>query len=376
MSSPTADKSSGEAAVFASAKKNLSRVKNYQPGKPIEEVEREYGLKNAIKMASNENAFGPSPKAVAAIQKNLRNIHRYPDGQCYYLRDKLSKFLGVSKDSLIFGNGSDEILIFAVRTFIGRGDEVIIADPTFMIYEIATQVEDGVIVKVPMKNFHYDLDAMKSRVSHRTKLIFIANPDNPIGTYISSGKLIHFLKVIPQNIAVVLDEAYYEFAKDKKDYPNSLKLMRDFKNLIITRTFSKAYGLSGLRIGFGIADPNMASLLNKVKEPFNVNLLAQAGACAALEDTAHLKKTLHMVTDGRKILSREMRALGAKVVNTATNFILADLGCDAEEVHEKLLRKGIIIRSMGGWGLKTFIRVTIGKPSENKRFINVLKSIL
>ncbi len=361
---------------FASAKKNLAKVKNYQPGKPIEEVEREYGLKNAIKMASNENALGPSPKALAAIRKNLPKIHRYPDGNCFYLRNKLSKVLGVSAESIVFGNGSDEILVFAVRTFVGPGDEVIIADPTFMIYEIATQVEDGSIVKIPMRNFHYDLDGMKGCINHKTKLIFLANPDNPVGTTISEKDLLKFLKEVPQNIVVVLDEAYYEFAKGTKGYPDSIRFLSDFKNIIIARTFSKAYGLSGLRIGFGIANPNIAYALNKVREPFNVNLLAQAAAIAALDDTAHLQKTLQMVLAGRRYLSGELKTMGLRVVDTATNFILVDMGTDANQVHEKLLQKGIIIRPMSVWGLKTFIRVTIGKPAENNKFLTALNKIL
>ncbi len=362
---------------FSSAKKNLAKVKVYQPGKPIEEVEREYGLKNAVKMASNENALGPSPKALAALKRNLPRIHRYPDGNCFYLRNKLAKTLGVSPEALVFGNGSDEILVFAVRTFVSHGDEVIIADPTFMIYEIATQVESGAIVKVPMKDFHYDLDVMRSRISERTKLIFIANPDNPVGTYISEKDILKFLKAVPPHIVVVLDEAYYEFAKEKKDYPDSIGfLLGSFSNLIVVRTFSKAYGLSGLRIGYGVTSPNIAYALNKVREPFNVNLLAQSAAIAALDDKVHLKKSLAMVSEGRKFLSRGLRSLGANVVDTATNFILADLGRDSGVVHEKLLRKGIIIRPMGSWGLKTFIRVTIGKPAENKRFMRTLGQVL
>ena len=361
---------------FPTTKKNLPAVKNYQPGKPIEEVEREYGLKNAIKMASNENALGPSPKAVAAIRKNISKIHRYPDGGCFYLRNKLAKTLKVPTESLIFGNGSDELLVFAVRAFVGRGDEVIIADPTFLIYEIATQVEDGTIVKVPMKNFHYDLDGMKSRISDRTKIIFIANPDNPVGTYVSETALLKFLKSVPENIIVVLDEAYYEFAAVKKDYPDSIKFLDSFKNLIVARTFSKAYGLSGLRVGFAVVSPDIAAALNKVREPFNVNLLAQAAAVAALDDKAHLKKTLAMVAQGRQYLTSELKKIDIKVVETATNFILADLGRDAGGIYEKLLKKGVIVRPMGVWGLKNFIRVTIGKPLENKRFVEELKKIM
>ena len=361
---------------FVSAKKNLAKVKNYQPGKPIEEVEREYGLTNAIKMASNENALGASPKALAAIRKNLSKIYRYPDGGCFYLRNKLAKTLKVSAESLVFGNGSDEILVFAVRAFVEKGDEVIIADPTFMIYEIATQVEDGTIVKVPMKNFHYDLEGMKNRIGSKTKLIFIANPDNPVGTYVNEADLLKFLKAVPPSVIVVLDEAYYEFAAVKNDYPDSIGLLDSFRNLIVARTFSKAYGLSGLRIGFAVASTNIAYALDKVREPFNVNILAQTAAIAALDDTAHLRKTLSMVAAGRRYLTRELEAMGVKVIDTVTNFILADLGRDASGIYEKLLRNGVIIRPMGVWGLKNFIRVTIGKKNENERFISELKKIL
>lgn len=361
---------------FESAKKNLAGVKNYQPGKPIEEVEREYGLKNAIKMASNENALGPSPRALAAIRKNLLQIHRYPDGGCFYLRNKLAKKLKVSTDSLVFGNGSDELLVFVVRAFVGHGDEVVIADPTFLIYEIATQVENGSLVKVPMKDFHYDLEGMKNRISPKTKVIFIANPDNPVGTYVNETELMRFLEGVPSSVIIVLDEAYYEFAANNKDYPNTMKLLGRFKNLVLTRTFSKAYGLSGLRIGFAVANPSIIGALNKVREPFNVNLLAQVAAVAALEDKAHLKQTLAMVTEGRRYLSRELDKMGLNTVKTVTNFILADIGQDTGVVYEKLLRKGVIVRPMGAWGLKNFMRVTIGKPAENKRFIHSLKEVL
>lgn len=364
------------AELFRTAKKNLTGVKNYQPGKPLEELEREYGIKNAVKLASNENALGPSPKAVAAMRTNLSRVHRYPDGGCFYLRKKLSKALGVAPESLIFGNGSDEVLVFAVRAFVGWGDEIIIADPTFLIYEIAAQVENGTVIKVPMKDFRYDLAAMRRRINSKTKLIFIANPDNPVGTYIKEGDLVRFLEEVSGDVIVVLDEAYYEFAKIKKDYPNSLKLLKRFRNLIVTRTFSKAYGLSGLRIGYGIADPAVIAALNKVREPFNVNLLAQSAATAALDDKAHLAKTLKAVREGRDYLLGEFKKLDLFFVDTVTNFVLVDLRRDARDIYEKLLRKGVIVRAMGAWGLKSFIRVTIGKKDENQRFIKALKETL
>jgi histidinol-phosphate aminotransferase len=361
---------------FCSIKKNLEAVKNYQPGKPIEEVEREYGLKNAIKMASNENALGPSPKALGALRKNLSKIHRYPDGGCFYLKKRLAHFLNVEPSNLIFGNGSDELLVLAVRAFVGAGDEVVIADPTFLIYEIATQAENGTLKKVPMKNFHYDLEAMRRAVGPKTKLVFIANPDNPVGTYVDRQALTRFLENIPPHVLVVLDEAYYEFAAANKDYPDGIKLLAENANLLVTRTFSKAYGLAGLRVGYGIASPAVINSLSKVREPFNVNYLAQVAAMAALDDEKHLKKSLDLVAQGRIYLTGEFKRLGIRSVETATNFILVDLGVDAAPVYEKLLRSGVIVRPMSAWGLKTFIRVTIGKKAENQRFIKTLGKIL
>ena len=357
-------------------KKHLLGVKNYEPGKPLEELEREYGIRHAVKLASNENALGPSPKALAAIRKNLSRIHRYPEGGCFYLREKLAKFLKVSPEELVFGNGSDELLVFAARAFVDAGDEVIIADPTFLIYEIATQVENGTVVKVPMKDFYYDLDAMRRKVGPRTKLIFIANPDNPVGTYVNEKRLQAFLKAVPKEVIVVLDEAYYEFAKTKKDYPDSLKWRTSFPNLIVTRTFSKAYGLSGLRVGYAVAQAPVAKLLNKVREPFNVNSVAQAAAVAALDDKKHLDRTLRLVSEGRQVLTRELEGLGFECVDTVTNFVLADVKQDAGKLYEALLRRGVIVRPMTAWGLNTFIRVTVGKPDENKKFIRALKEIV
>ncbi len=363
-------------ALFSSAKPNLNKVKNYQPGKPLEEVEREYGVKNALKMASNENALGPSPKALKALRGALSKVHRYPDGGCFYLRKKLAAFLKVSSESLIFGNGSDELLVMAVRSLVGPGDEVIIADPTFLIYEIASQVENGSVIKVPMRDFRYDLDAMRNRISAKTKLIFIANPDNPVGTYIKEKSLSRFLSVVPKSVVVVLDEAYYEFAKDAPGYPDSIRLLASHENLVVTRTFSKAYGLSGLRVGYGVMSPQLAETFNKVREPFNVNLLAQEAALAALDDKSHLKKTLAMIKEGRGFLVRELAKMGVSTVDTVTNFILADLKTDAKPVYESLLKKGVIIRPMTAWGLGHFIRVTIGKKEENQRFIQALKKAI
>jgi len=362
--------------IFRTAKGHLAAVKTYQPGKPIEELEREYGIKGAVKMASNENPLGPSPKAVAALRRSLSKLHLYPDGGCFYLRQKLAKRLSVSPESLVFGNGSDELLVLLVRAFVGAGDEIIIAEPTFLIYEIATQVEQGRAIAVPVKNFQYDLDEMASRITRRTKLIFIANPDNPIGTYVDCRKLSRFLKRVPDDVLVVLDEAYCDFAEFKKDYPDSLALLDSGKNVVITRTFSKAYGLSGLRIGYAIARPDVAAALNKVREPFNVNSAAQIAAIAALDDRAFLRRTLRVVSEGRRFLVNELRRRHLSCVDTVTNFILVDLGRDAQPIYKGLLERGVIVRPMNSWGLDTFLRVTVGKPADNRRFLKALDDVL
>ena len=362
--------------LFRSAKPNLASVKNYVPGKPLEELQREYGVKKAIKVASNENALGASPKALAAIRKKLPLVFRYPEGGCHYLRQKLAKMLGVQPEQLVFGNGSDELLVMAARAFVGAGDEVITADPTFLIYEIASSVENGVVKKVPMKNFRYDLEGMLAHIESRTKIIFIANPDNPVGTYIPAARLVSFLTKVPMNVLVVLDEAYYEFARVKKDYPDSSKLLKEFKNLIVTRTFSKAYGLAGLRVGYAVTTPDIARTLEKVREPFNVNSLAQAAALAALDDKKFLKRSVRVVNEGREYLTETLEGLGFKTVDTVTNFILFDLKREAAPIYEKLLRAGVIVRPMGGWGLSTFLRVTIGKKADNHRFIKALQKAL
>ncbi len=310
------------------------------------------------------------------MRKALSRVHRYPEGGCHYLRQKLSRALHLKPEQLVFGNGSDEILVMAVRAFVGPGDEVIIADPTFLIYEIASSAEDGRVIKVPMKQFKYDLEGMASKINERTKLIFIANPDNPVGTYIETKRLAAFLEKVPSHVVVVLDEAYCEFAQSQRDYPNSLNYLKHFQNLIVTRTFSKAYGLAGLRVGYSMSSASLAYTLNKVREPFNVNFLAQVAAVAALDDKAFLKKSIQTVEKGRRYLQEQLTKMGLSFVDTYTNFVLFDLKRDSKIVYEKLLKQGIIVRPMGTWGLDTYLRVTIGTMSDNRRFVRKLKKIL
>jgi len=356
---------------------NLLNVKNYVPGKPIEEVERELGLKDVIKLASNENCFGPSPMAIDAIRRSLKTINRYPDSASFYLRKKLASMLGVREDNLIFGNGSDEVICMAIRAFVESGDEVIIAKSTFLIYEIASQVQNAKIKTVPMTGeLKYDLKEMKKAITPVTKLVFIANPDNPTGTYITKKELDEFLHGLPENLIVFLDEAYFEFANYSfKDYPNGLDYLKR-PGLIVARTFSKVFGLAGLRIGYGVASPEVISYMERVREPFNINILAQVAAAAALDDKVFIKKTIAHVEMEREFLYAAFRKLGLEYHRSATNFVVVNVAKDCKIVFNDLMKEGIIVRDMKAWGLDTFIRVTIGTKVENRRFITALKKVL
>ncbi len=351
----------------------------YQPGKPISELAREYGLdeRSIIKLASNENCMGPSPKAVAAVKKSLPDINRYPDASSFYLRRRVAKFLGIDASSLIFGNGSDEIIGMATRTFVGDGDEVVIAKPTFLIYEIVSQLQGAKIKSIPLrKDLKYDLRAMKKAVTPDTKIVFIANPDNPTGTYVSKKELDEFFDGLPEKVIVFLDEAYFEFADYSfKDYPSGIDYLNR-PGVIVARSFSKAYGLAGLRIGYGISSPEIISCMERTREPFNVNLLALSGAAAAIDDKAFLKKTLSHVEREKVLMYAAFRGMGLDCVDSATNFVLVNVKKDCKDIFNALLRMGVIVRDMKAWGLDTFIRVTVGTKVENRRFIAALKKVL
>lgn len=358
-------------------RQNILDVKQYVPGKPIETLRRELGLKEIIKLASNENCLGPSPKAVAAIRKCAIEINRYPDSYSFYLRKKVAKFLGVKESSLIFGNGSDEIIGMAVRTFVSSGDEVVIAKPTFLIYEIVSQLQDARIKYIPLRaDLKHDLRAMKAAVTSNTKMVFIANPDNPTGTYVSKRELDEFFDGLPKGVVVFIDEAYFEFAEYTfKDYPNGINYLNR-PGVIVARSFSKAYGLAGLRIGYGISDPEVISYMERTREPFNVNSLALSGAEAAISDGAFLRKTLSYAKKEKESLYGAFRGMGLDYIESATNFVLVDVKKDSRRVFDDLLKKGVIVRDMKSWGLDTYIRVTIGTNRENKRLINSLRDVL
>jgi len=321
-----------------------------------------------IKLASNENALPPSAKAIEAIAKAAETITRYPDGGCFYLRRALSDKLSVSGDNIIFGNGSDEIIVLALRAFIQPGDEVIIADPTFLVYKIASLVESARVKEIPQKNYRYDLKAMLKALTKKTKVVFIANPDNPTGSYVTDEELKSFIESAGEQVLIVLDEAYYEFAKGG-DYPETLDLIkREDRDILITRTFSKAYGLAGLRIGYGLARGDIIEVLNKVREPFNVNSLAQAAAQAALEDDEYLKASVELVLKEKEQFYKTFESLGIEYFKSRANFILVNTKRDSAKIFKYLLKRGIIVRDMTAWGLKGFIRVNIGLPKENGMF--------
>jgi len=356
-------------------KKTILKVKPYVPGKPAEEVKRELGLRSVIKLASNENPYAPSPLVLKEIEKAAKNINRYPFSDCYYLKKVLSKKLNVKEDQLVFGNGSDEVIVLAIRAFVNPGDEVVIAKPSFLIYEIASKIEGAKIKAIPLKDFKYDLDSMLNAVTKKTKIIFLGNPDNPSGKYFTKSEMKNFLKKVPENVLVFIDEAYYEYVNEK-DYVDSLALIKSYNNVIVTRTFSKMYGLAGLRVGYGIANKELIDIFNRLREPFNVNSVAQAAALGCLKDKSYYRLVFKMIEEQRAYLYGSLKKLGLDFVETWTNFILIRIKEDVNDVCAKLMKKGVIVRNISAWGLKGYIRVSIGTEKENKKFIKVLKEIL
>ena len=354
---------------------SVLNVKPYVAGKPIEETKRQLGLKQVIKLASNENPLGPSPRAVSAIKKCLSGINRYPDAQGFYLKKRLAKYFSLEPENFIIGNGSDELIDVVIKTFVEPDENIITADTTFLEYEIISQVNDRKIKKAPLRYFKYDLGAILKLVDKKTKLIFIANPNNPTGTYVTKYEVADFLDALPETVVVVFDEAYDAFI-DVDDYPDSLSYLRRKKKIITLKTFSKSYGLAGLRLGYAIAERELISYMERVRQPFNVNILAQAGGLAALDDKDFLKKTRRLVLGGKDFIYQELSKMGLGFLPSVANFILIDTGKDSLEVFKAMLKFGVIVRDMKQYGLKDFIRVTIGTQKENERFIRVLRKVL
>jgi histidinol-phosphate aminotransferase len=350
-------------------------LKPYTPGKPIEELEREYGIADSIKLASNENPMGPSPKALEAIEGALRALHRYPDANVHQLRNRLAEKLNVPPHGIVFGNGSNEIIELLVRTFLREGDEVIIPEPSFLMYEIMVQAQGAQPIKVALRERVLDLAAMAHRISSKTRMIFVTNPNNPTGTIVFREDFESFLQSVSPEIIVVMDEAYIEFARDKA-CPAGLDYLNGENTVVTLRTFSKVFGLAGLRIGYGVMKREVADLVNRVRQPFNTNLLGQVGALAALDDDAFFEETLKTVHDGLDYLYREVEKLGLPYFRTETNFFLIDVKQDARQVFEKLLRRGVIVRPMAAYGYPNYIRINAGLPRENERFIEALGQIM
>jgi len=355
-------------------RKHILGIDPYQGGKPIEEIKRQLGLKDVIKLASNENPLGASPKAVRAIKDNLSKINRYPDSNGFYLKRKLARSLGLEPANFVLGNGSDELIDIIIKTFVEEDEHILTADGTFLEYKIISQVKGRIVITVPLRYFRYDLAAIRKKITKKTKLIFISNPNNPTGTYVTRLELEDFMRGLPQNIILVLDEAYDTFI-DVNDFPSSLGYIRN-RNLIVLRTFSKAYGLAGLRVGFAAARPEFTSYMEIARQPFNVNLLAQVAATAALDDKKFLNKTRKVILEGKSYLYDELSKLGVAYVPSVTNFILFDAGRDCVAVFKEMLKYGVIVRDMKQYGFKNLIRVTIGTKKENQRFIQVLKKVL
>jgi len=357
------------------ARNGILEIVSYIPGKSIEEVQKEIGSKRWIKLASNENLLGPSPKAVEAIRKELPNIYLYPDGPCTVLRQALAKRFLLPERMVVISNGADNLILMIANAFVNEGDEVVMADPTFPVYTNAAQIMGGKVVKVKLKDFTHDLDAMLKKVNRKTKLVFICNPNNPTGTTVSREPFNRFLSKLPKQVIVVLDEAYGDFVEDAF-YPNGLDYIKERRPLIVLRTFSKVYGLAGLRIGYALGREDLMNCLYQVRDPFPVHRLAQVAAVAALNDQDHAVRSIQLAYEGKRYLYRELDRMGVSYVPSQANFIFIDFEKDSEKIFQALLREGIIIRPGKTWGFPTFARVTIGRMGDNQRFIKALKKIL
>ncbi len=364
----------------------------YQPGKPIEELQREYGVTDVIKLASNENPLGSSPRVRDILSAEYESFARYPDGNGFTLKQMLAEKHGVSMDCITLGNGSSDPLEFVVRVFAQPGDEVLFSEHAFAMYPIVTQAASATAVVAPAKEWGHDLDAMAERITERTKVIFIANPNNPTGTWLKGEELEAFIARVPESVIVVVDEAYFEYAREPAlwlqdgsqkgavEYPDATQWLDRYPNLMVTRTFSKAYGLAGLRVGYSLSHPDLANLLNRIRPPFNVNSLALAAACASLEDSNHVAKAVALNAQEMGRMAREFEQMNLEYIPSVGNFVCVNvsdsMGRDGLAVYERLLHEGIIVRPVANYGMSDFLRVTLGLPEENKKFLGALRKVL
>ena len=365
--------------LFSLATTGVQSLSPYQAGKPIDELKREYGVSDVIKLASNENPLGPSPKVISAIENELSELSRYPDGNGFDLKSVLAIKYSVPENQITLGNGSNDILEILTRAFVTSQHEIIFSQHAFVVYPIVTQAVGAKAVVVPAKNWGHDLNAMQQAVTDKTRLIFIANPNNPTGTWLSNKELTSFMKAVPENVLVVLDEAYFEFADNDinaENYPNGVELGKQFPNLIVTRTFSKAYGLAGLRVGYSISDPQVADALNRVRQPFNVNSLALKAAEIAVGDVEYLEKGLRLNADGMCYLISAFDKMNLSYIPSVGNFICVNVGDNAMKVYDDLLYEGVIVRPVANYEMPEYLRITIGTEKENERFITALDKVL
>ena len=350
---------------------DIAALSPYVPGKPIEELQRELGLTRVIKLASNENPLGPSPKALAVINESAATLHRYPDGGAFRLREALADRWKVTSDHIILGNGSDEILGLLARTFLSPGDEAVMADHTFVIYKMEVMAAHGKAVTIPLKQWRHDLSAMADAITARTRLLFLCNPNNPTGTMVSAEEVARLLARVPEHVVVVFDEAYYEYVR-RSDFPDSMTYVKQGRNAIVLRTFSKIYGLAGLRIGYGVTTPEISNLLNRVRPPFNANSIAQCAALAALNDDEHVANSRAVNQAGMEQVVNGLTALGFTPIPSEANFVYFDVGRDGRQVFDSLLRQGVIVRHIEG----RMIRVTIGQAEDNHIVLGALARVL
>ena len=357
------------------ANEHILGIAPYEPGKPTEELERELGISDAIKLASNENPLAPSDRVQKAILAAIGTLNRYPDGSGYYLRQALAAKHRVPADQVILGNGSNELIELLVRTFLKPGDEAVVPHPSFVVYPMVVQAAGGIRVMVMLKDYRLDLEAMARAITPLTKLVFIANPNNPTATIVTADEVEHFMARLPERAIVVFDEAYFEFAQGP-DFPNTIKYVREGQKVIVLRTFSKASSLAGLRVGCAMADADAIALMNRIRQPFNVNALAQVAALAALEDEPHVLECVRMIEAGRHYLYDEFKALRLKYVPSRANFILVDVGRNASDIYQQLLKHGVIVRPMTAFGMESTLRITVGTPEENRRLAKALRAVL
>jgi len=353
----------------------LHKLERYVPGKPVEEVQALYGLPRVIKMASNENPWGSSPKALEAASRELERVAMYPEGSCVELRRALAARLGVTPDMVTVSNGGDNVLLMIAQAFLEPGDRVVMGTPTFPVYRTACLLMGGEPVEVPLREFTHDLEAMAMAVRPGARMVVICNPNNPTGTMVGRKELEAFLGAIPKDVLVVLDEVYADFASSK-DFPDGVELIRRGRPILSVRSFSKLYGLAGLRVGYGIGSPEIIQALNKVREPFPVNRVAQAAAMAALGDEEFRARVLRETHRCRVELASALRGMGLMCLDSHTNFLFVDLGRDSEEVFQALLRRGIVIRPGKIWKTPTWCRITVGRPEENQELVRALQEIL